>query len=160
MACIGTARESSEFWIGRARLLIDAEGMTVGGFIAMKGTELTQYRHADSTQLLKETPKAHLNELLAFLEATNDLFAPVTPDDFYLSKIGVLGPYRRRGLGKRLISDWLTQGTATGKRKFRLDVAATNTAAIELYKQFAFKIIHEGKAPYYELNYLSMQLVL
>jgi len=149
---------SSEFWIGRARLVIGIDGEAVGGYIAMRGDELASCRRSDMARLLKTTPKPLLRQLSTFLKATGALFAPVSPDDFYLSKVGVLGAYRQQGLGSRLVADWLAQGVAMGSRCFRLDVSKDNAAAISLYERHGFSTFYEGRAPDYQLGYVSMQL--
>ena len=53
--------------------------------------------------------------------------------------MGVLAEYRRRGIGRALLERTLDSARTLGLTRVELDVFSTNTAAIELYRQFGFR---------------------
>lgn len=57
--------------------------------------------------------------------------------------MGVLGAYRGRGIGRRLMSATLAQAGANGIARIELEVRADNAAAIGLYESMGF--VHEGR---------------
>ena len=56
--------------------------------------------------------------------------------------MGVLGGYRRRGVGRQLLQAALDGGRAIGLRRLELEVFRSNAAAVLLYESFGFQ--HEG----------------
>ena len=63
-------------------------------------------------------------------------------DEGYVTNIGVMPKYRRKGIGKRLLEE-LTQFCVENKLAFlSLEVRPSNTPAINLYKSFGF--VSEG----------------
>jgi len=70
-------------------------------------------------------------------------------DEAEILTLGVCGNWQRRGIGQRLIE---ALGRAAGKaeaRRLYLEVAASNTAALRLYKKLGFAEIGRRKG-YYE----------
>ena len=53
--------------------------------------------------------------------------------------IGVLAPYRGKGIGKTLIGAALKQAKLKGLTRIELTVRENNTSAIALYEQFGFE---------------------
>jgi ribosomal protein S18 acetylase RimI-like enzyme len=149
------SRSSSELWIGRARLMTDAE-IPVGGYIALAGEELVSCRQADLFALLKRATPEGRAAVRVFLEQTKSLFTPVPPGVTYLSKIGVIPSARRQGLASRLLEDWLHRGAEAGINDFQLDVASENRGAIALYRRYGFEVLGQCESPAYDLHYLTM----
>jgi ribosomal-protein-alanine N-acetyltransferase len=63
----------------------------------------------------------------------------VVVDEAELLTIAVSPDHRRRGLGYRLMVDFLSQGAARAAKKCFLEVAANNHAAIGLYRSQGFQ---------------------
>lgn len=89
----------------------------------------------------------------------------VTPKDWPgCEHVGVLGmgllmPYRGRGLGRRLLDAALLTTSAAGLTRVQLDVWARNTAAITLYERAGFQ--HEGlRRRFRHLDGITDDLVL
>ena len=59
--------------------------------------------------------------------------------------MGVLGPYRGQGLGRRLILQTLAHAREQGIFRVTLEAREDNAKAIRLYESVGFK--HEGRAP-------------
>ena len=64
-----------------------------------------------------------------------------------LYRIAVLPEYRRKGLGKHLMEAFLDSCPKSTNKIF-LEVRSKNTAALELYKRYGFKVIHVRKGYY------------
>ena len=60
-------------------------------------------------------------------------------DHIYLHSIGFLHEFRRRGLGKEILSGVLTEAEALGK-SVKLSVSPRNLAAIQMYSAFGFEV--------------------
>jgi RimJ/RimL family protein N-acetyltransferase len=56
--------------------------------------------------------------------------------------MGVVGPFRRRGVGRQLVKAARDGGREIGLRRFELEVFRSNAAAVRLYESFGFQ--HEG----------------
>ncbi len=65
-----------------------------------------------------------------------------------LQRIAVLPGARRRGLGRELLEQLLAKARLLGATRILLEVAATNEAAISLYGDFGFAVIH-ARRDYY-----------
>lgn len=148
-------RPSSEISITRLTLLLDRD-CTVGGYIALGGADLVRCRKADTLALLKETESGGRSELLARMAAVRNLFPPVDTDEFYLSKMGVVTHLQGKGLGRRIVREYLAAGRAAGYWRFRLDVWAENKPARHLYESLGFRVVQESSSIETGLKYLSM----
>jgi ribosomal protein S18 acetylase RimI-like enzyme len=148
--------ESSEIAIWRACVLLEGE-RPIGGFIALAGRELPACRRADFVTMMKELGNEAMTTLRERLAESTRLFPPVDPNDFYLSKIGLLPAWRGRGLGHLLMREYLASGTSAGFTGFRLDVSAGNSPAVHLYQRSGFEIAKrtDGAA----MSYLAMRLL-
>jgi RimJ/RimL family protein N-acetyltransferase len=56
--------------------------------------------------------------------------------------MGVVGAFRRRGVGRQLVQAALDGSRAIGLRRVELEVFQSNSAAVRLYESFGFQ--HEG----------------
>ena len=148
-------RASSEVAIGRVRAVLE-RGRPVAGFIAMSGRDVAHCRRADTLDLLRETPEAERNDLRKRVQAAAGLFAPVSADEFYLSKMGVASGHRGRGLGTHLVEQYVACGRAEGFTRFRLDVSSENAAAIRLYTTAGFRVVDRRERA--AMEYLAMAL--
>lgn len=148
-------RPSSEISIDRVSAFCHA-GRSVAGFIAMTAAELARCRRADTIALITEAGSSGREGLQASLESTKGLFPAPSPEEYYLSKMGVVHDWRGRGLGRQLVTAYLAAGHAQGFRHFRLDVAADNVSAIGLYGRFGFTAEAETRRG--NLEYVSLTL--
>lgn len=149
-------RPSSEVAIGRVTVG-ELDDMVVGGYIALDGAELPTCRLSDAVASLSEAGD-EADALRARMEASRDLLEPVSPDDFYLSKLGIIPSYRGKGYGRRLLDRFIEHGRALGFHRFRLDVFAHNGRAIELYRLNGFQVVSAGKVPGTSMEYFAMSL--
>jgi ribosomal protein S18 acetylase RimI-like enzyme len=149
-------QESSEIAIRRACVLLQGE-RPIGGYIALGGRELPACRQTDLLTMMKELDHEAMTTFRARLAESKQLFPPVDPDDFYLSKIGLLPEWRGRGLGHLLMREYLANGASAGFTSFRLDASADNGPAVHLYQRSGFEIAKrtDGVA----MSYLAMRLL-
>jgi ribosomal protein S18 acetylase RimI-like enzyme len=150
-------RPSSEIALRRVTVLREGE-TPVGTFVALAGAELAACRKADAFGLLSEADGPARGALLERLRAVGDLFAPVGVDDWYLSKLGVVAAERRRGLGRHLLEAYVDCGKRAGCSRYRLDVDAGNTAAINLYESYGFSVLHDATSTPAGIRYLGMAM--
>ena len=61
----------------------------------------------------------------------------------WVGGFGVVPRWRRRGLGRRLMSELVARARAAGLRRLSLEVLAGNTAAICLYEGFGMRITRD-----------------
>jgi ribosomal protein S18 acetylase RimI-like enzyme len=145
--------DSSELSIRHVSALID-DGQTIGGFIALGDRALRRCRSSDALALVTRGERHNSEGLRERMAAAKHLFPPVGPDEFYLSKVGVVADRRGCGLGSILVADYLDKGRAAGFERFRLDVSADNTPAISIYERAGFRVSassdHDG------LRYVAM----
>lgn len=150
-------RSSSEVALNRIRFLRNQSSI-VAGFIAMGGNELKKARRADAVCLLSTASVAERSKLIGRLTNVSDLFSPVDPGEYYLSKMGVNKSYRGQGLSRAIMSHYLKQGEAENYKCYRLDVCTRNSVAIRCYERYGFNVDAErrsrdGKIQYYSMSY-------
>lgn len=146
-------RRSSEVSMRRAVVALH-DDRVVGGFIALDGAELARCRQADLMSLI--TQLGSDKALESRLTASQGLFARVEPDDFYLSKIGVQPEFRGHGVAKELMRLYSESARQRGLPRLRLEVSATNTAAVRLYESLGFETAGRSAVPTVGLEYLDM----
>ena len=146
------ARPTSEIWAGRLRVRWAGDEI-VGGYIALRGSQLTVSRRADAIATAQHP--GDRRERLARLAVVRDLFAPVAPDDLYLSRMGVAPAWRGRGHGKAILEDFLALGAAENVTRLRLDVRADG-AIRALYERVGFLVMEERRSEEAGVAYLAM----
>ena len=147
---------ASELSIGLVTALIDADGDMLGGFIGIEGADLKRRRREDSMAFLQAASREQRPSLARRMRTSRELFPPVEPDEFYLSKMGVRYDARGNGLGRRLVQHFLAEGMASEPRRFRLDVHAENRRAIRLYESVGFELTQESHSRETGMTYLAM----
>jgi len=75
------------------------------------------------------------------------LIARIAGPEWELENIAIAGPARRRGLGTRLLGEFLTTARARGATSVFLEVRESNSAARRLYERWAF--CESGRRPAY-----------
>ena len=78
------------------------------------------------------------------------LIARATGLEWELENIAIAGPARRRGLGTRLLGEFLNTARARGATSVFLEVRESNSAARRLYEKWAF--CDSGRRPAYYLD--------
>ena len=155
------ARAAVKTWLSRPTSEITAarvrphtvNGEVVGGHVALSGVQLAVARQADAAAMLKVP--GDRAALLHRLTSVRDLFSPVEPDEWYLSKLGVLPTFRGRGLGSAILDDYIATGAALGLHRYRLDVYAEN-AAVALYERAGFAVVSKTTSKAAGMTYLAM----
>jgi len=66
------------------------------------------------------------------------LVARVVQDEWEIENIAITGPARRRGLGTRLLGEFLNTARGQGGQSVFLEVRESNLAARRLYEKWAF----------------------
>jgi ribosomal-protein-alanine N-acetyltransferase len=75
--------------------------------------------------------------------------AVLVPDEGDVTNVAVAGKCRGRGIGKQLVRELAERSAAQGVRKLYLEVRASNTRALELYRGQGF--VQTGiRKSYYE----------
>ena len=150
------ASPASEISAGRVTLLV-AEKRLLGMYVALPGAEVARCRLADALVLLGRTgEEGERRTLSTRIDAARGLFPQISPHEYFLSKIGVVPSYRRRGLGAILLDHYLDDGLEAGYQRFRLDVPATNAHAIRLYRSRGFEAMNERRLAH--MSYVGMVL--
>ena len=135
------ARPSSEVSASRVSLVHARGAPPAGLFIGLNGADLQACRKSDLLTVLGQTrSSAERKTLVERISQTNDLFAPVDVHDYYLSKMAVVRECRGSGVARRVLDEFLDEGTAQGYRRFSLDVAADNAPAIRVYASAGFRV--------------------
>ena len=150
-------RPTSEIALGRSRILTEGPEIA-GGFIALGGSELKLARKADTLALWKTVPANELRALMERMANGANLFSPVADDEYYLSKLGLNGQFRGRGLGSTLIERYLKEGRERGYRRYSLEVRSSNEPAIRLYKSAGFRIDSRLQSRDGRFQYFAMRL--
>jgi ribosomal-protein-alanine N-acetyltransferase len=68
-------------------------------------------------------------------------------DEWEIENIAIASPARRRGLGTRLLGEFLDEARAKGARAVYLEVRESNRAACSLYEKWSFE--QSGRRPRY-----------
>ena len=92
-----------------------------------------------------------LNRLAMVVQDTQGLqgflIAQGILDEWEIENIAISRPARRRGLGTRLLGEFLDQARARGARAVFLEVRESNRAACALYEKWSFE--ESGRRPRY-----------
>jgi ribosomal-protein-alanine N-acetyltransferase len=65
----------------------------------------------------------------------------IAADEAEVLTIGVVADARRRGVGLQLMAAAMAHATARGARRFLLEVAEDNVAALALYRRLGFAVV-------------------
>lgn len=149
-------QKSSELSIYRVDFLMCGSELAGGG-IALSGPELKEARTSDMETLWALLDAPGRAGLIERLSQTANLFTPVAEDEHYGSKLGVLPPFRGRGLSEVIVGRHFAQAKALGFRKLRTDVNAENRSAIRHYLAVGYKVIYTGQSEDGSLKYHGMR---
>lgn len=133
------ASERSEISIRRVTVL-EREGRAIGGFAAIDGSALPACAKADSLAALALVGREGRGELLRRASALAGVRAPVEPDQWFLSKLGVLREHRRAGHGRTLLEAFLEAGERRGFRRWRVDARPEDAHVVGLYESAGFEV--------------------
>jgi ribosomal protein S18 acetylase RimI-like enzyme len=151
-------RPSSEFFVERITLRVVGE-RTVGGVIALGGSELSRCRGADVLAALALAGPKKRGDLVRRIRASQQLFPPVGADEFYVSRVWVEPGARGEGHGKALFREGLAAGARRGFQRFRIDVWSGNRVALGIYRARGFELERESVSEEAGMSYLNMVLV-
>ena len=106
----------------------------------------------------KDAPPDKKGGIIKRMGLIRGYFQSPEPDEFYLSKMGLMQKARGRQLGRHLLDSFLAAGKSRGFSKYRLDVSRENGAARHLYDQAGFHVDLETTSSSVDMVYLSMTL--
>jgi len=138
-----TRRANSQF-SGLTATLVLSDDEPAGVFLARAGKELPACQRADIMVLMKSYQSGERVELMRRLPLLSGMEAPVDPADYYLRILAVDAAHRGKGLGRRLLQQYVDDGTAAKFQRFRVDVRSDNAAALALYRSAGFETLREG----------------
>ena len=131
------AKDRSEISLTRAAGLYEGDAV-VGGYIALTGADLAGAARADTLALLAVVPRARRAGVLARAAALSELRSPVDPDQWFLTKLGVLEAHRGQGHGGAAVEHFLAAGRALGLTRFRLDAWEPDAHVVAMYERAGF----------------------
>lgn len=76
------------------------------------------------------------------------LGSQIIPDEAHVTTFGVAPELRRRGVGERLLADFLSAAVEAGCRRITLEVRETNHAAQQLYRKWGFAPVSRRRGYY------------
>ncbi len=68
-------------------------------------------------------------------------------DELHIATLATHPDYRRQGIGARILTEALKDGSASGMRRAFLEVRVSNEAAQAMYRKFGFEVT--GRRPRY-----------
>ena len=150
----GLARTAVERWIGQDRSelsLTRAVGLyeqdaVVGGYVGISGADLAGVAKADTLSLLAVVPRADRPGVLDRATALSALRRPVEPDQWFLSKLGVLESHRRGGRGRAVLEHFLDAGRVRGLRQFRVDAWEPDAHVVAMYEAAGFATVARAES--------------
>ena len=107
-------------------------------------------KHCFSTPWTAEQVKASNDSTVFFLARVDSSVVGyggmyTVLDEGYVTNIGVLPEFRRRGIGAKIVNKLIDYAKEKYLTFISLEVRVSNTAAIELYKSFDFKEVGRRK---------------
>jgi GNAT superfamily N-acetyltransferase len=137
-------------------LLVD-HGRTVGGFIALPGSELADCRRADAVATVQAVKPEQRGSVLARMRSARGLFR-ASAEEFYLSKMGVAPSHRGIGHGATMVRRFLEVGGALGFSPFPAGRLGRKPACHRLYEAAGFRVLRKSSVDQGRMTYLAMVL--
>lgn len=147
---------SSEVSIRRVQFL-KLGSKIAGGVIGLSGAELKNARTSDINSYWATLDVQTRGALIERLSQGLQVFAPVSEDEYYVSKIGLARAFQGKGLAKVLIERCLDQGNALGYSMFRADVEVENQPSLRSFLSIGFEIFYTGQSDDGALRYHGMR---
>lgn len=97
-----------------------------------------------ATLMVAPNEQGEAAERIAFFEPIR---LAMRPDAFHISRLGVLGGFRRAGVAQGLVSAAVSAAGAHGEKHVTLFVWQDNEPALGLYKKLGFKEIDRVEIP-------------
>lgn len=149
----------SEIALQNMRLMI-ADDRIEGGFVAFAGRQLLRRREADVVDLYRKTEPQLRGQLRRRFRDLMPLFAPVAPNDFYLSKFQLYPGMNGPALNQPLVDECIRRARAEGFDRIRVDVDSDDELVVDMCRRNEFAILDRGHAPIAGIEYLNMALPL
>lgn len=116
----------------------DADFPDLSGILAL---EREVYDHPWSEAIIRDEV-AQANRIYLVVEKGRTIIgfggAMLVDDDAHITTLGIAPPYRRSGLGSRLLLALVDRSLSADARNLTLEVRESNTNAQLLYEQFGF----------------------
>lgn len=145
----------SELALHTTRLAV-VDDRVGGGYTGFAGRQLQRRRETDIVDLARRSPKVRSRQLRRRLCDLMPLFAPVAPDDFYISKFGVSSDVDVPELRTALIQECLERADADGFGRVRIDIDAGREQLYRLLTYHGFDTFDRGCAEDAGITYLNM----
>lgn len=131
---------------------LEIREVTAGDLEAVAGIERHCFGHAWTSQQYRDgvLEARCVRGLVAVIDERPVAFASLTclAGQGYIPTFGVLEPYRRMGIGRRLLAELLAAARAMGAREVILEVRVSNAAAQQLYAAAGFTVLGIRRAYY------------
>jgi ribosomal protein S18 acetylase RimI-like enzyme len=111
---------------------------------ADKGVKIAQSGLSTGRDLLLVTKTRNRIVGHAFANVSQESLFERSEPFCFLNDVYVVPEFRRSGIGRRLISEYLNRMKARGFKSVRLNVLPENSIAIRLYEKFGFKTFMYG----------------
>ena len=147
---------SSEVSIRRVQFL-ELGSKIAGGVIGLSGAEVKSARTADINSYWATLDVGTRGSLIEKLSQGLRVFAPVSEDEYYISKIGLTRAFQGKGLARVLLKRCLDQGNALGYSTFRADVEVKNQPSLRIFLSMGFEIFYTGQSDDGALRYHGMR---
>lgn len=146
--------EKSEIALQKTRLLI-ADDRMAGGFIGFAGRQLRRRRETDLVDVVRRSDESR-SDLRDRLKDLLPLFAPVAPNDFYVSKLGISPGMSEPTMAKQLVDECIDCARRDGYDRVRIDIDAEDKPLTDLLVTRGFAIVDRGEATDAGVSYLNL----
>jgi ribosomal protein S18 acetylase RimI-like enzyme len=126
----------------RNHRVVEHDGVVVGIGAFYSGIEYNQLSQGTLRQILRFYGFSCALVLRRSLLTTRWMPPPGRRTQ-YVANLGVAPELRGRGVGAQLLHEQMSHARCLGKRKFALDVAATNPRAQQLYERLGLQVVRE-----------------
>lgn len=145
----------SELSLHKTRLMV-ANDRIGGGFTGFAGRQLQRRRETDLVDLVRNAARKRCPKLRPRLRDLMPLFAPVAPNDFYVSKFGVAPEWNHTDLHQPLLDECLRIAEGGGFDRVRIDIDDRNGPLFGLLDDNGFTVRQTGKADEADIRYLNL----
>jgi len=131
--------------------------MSINEILENKKTKIIHHQFLIEQQQLQELyPNAEFNVIMFKGEPIGRFYINCGKTSDHIIEIGILGKYRRMGIGTRIMQS-VIENAIKKEKGVNLQVAWFNYSAFSFYKKLGFQLIKENGA-FYEMQFNSNQM--
>ena len=123
-----------------------SEGEVQGVLAAYDSSEIASRQRASVFRLLSILNDKDTDGVIQSLQSYASQIPAIPPDSYYLARVAVAAPYRRRGVGTLLLEHFIRQGR--DRESYSLHVRSDNENAKSLYRKLGFSVLGPIASPY------------